>query len=319
MNATRREFFRGAGLAATGLAAGCCTAGMSGGSAGQKLPRTFSLNAGGQLLLPWEGLAEPVRFVLIGDTHFGFRDSRDDRYADNYRRMGGCQPELEVLERALKRAKKDKADLVVCVGDNISFPTLANVEKLHGALEGCGVPWIYVAGNHDWHFEGDEGSDLEQRARWIEKRLKPLYRGANPLCYSKVVKGVRFVMIDNSLYHVLPEQLAFWEREIAKGDPTILMTHVPIWTEGWDYWTCGCPDWGAKIDPCWKIERRERWAERQCAESFAFRDSVLRAPNLIAAFSGHIHTLMMARGAVNQFSVPCARKGDHFDVTIVPA
>ena len=318
MNATRREFFRGAGLAATGLAAGCCTAGMSGGTTGQKLPRTFSLNAGGQLLLPWEGLAEPVRFVLIGDTHFGFRDSRDDRYADNYRRMGGCQPELEVLERALKRAKKGKADLVVCVGDNISFPTLANVEKLHGALEGCGVPWIYVAGNHDWHFEGDEGSDLEQRARWIEKRLKPLYQGANPLCYSKVVKGVRFVMIDNSLYHVLPEQLAFWKAEAAKGDPVALCMHIPLWTKGYSITTCGHPDWGAATDPYWKIERRQRWAERLMPSTYEFREAVLSTPNLVGVFTGHEHRVQVSQlenGAL-MFTTAANSLGNSLEVVV---
>ena len=28
--------------------------------------------------------------------------------------------------------------------------------------------------------------------------------------YARMVKGVRMVMIDNSAYHVTPEQLAFW-------------------------------------------------------------------------------------------------------------
>lgn len=316
MDFSRRNFMM-ASLAALG---GCKLADGH-DAAGRAYQADFAYGpAKGKLLLKVKGLRESVRLCVLGDSHLGLHDERDDAYAEHYKRMAQVPGDPQKFSETLALAKKSKADLVMLLGDIISFPTYKNIEFVRGELERSGVDWMYVAGNHDWHFEGVPGTDIEQRREWLPARLGTFYpKGADPLGYSRVVKGVRIVAIDDSVYHILPEQLAFWEREIATGDPTILMTHAPIWTEGWNYWTCGCPDWGAKIDPCWKIERRERWAERQCAESFAFRDSVLRAPNLIAAFSGHIHALMMARGAVNQFSVPSARKGDHFDVTIVPA
>ena len=316
MDFSRRNF-----MVASLAALGGCKLGEGHDACGRAYPADFAYGPQkGKLLLKVKGIRESVRLCVLGDSHLGLHDARDDAYADNYRRMAKGPGDPQKFSETLDRAKKDKADLVMLLGDIISFPAHKNVEFVRSELDRSGVDWMYVAGNHDWHFEGVPGTDVEQRRKWLPARLGPLYPpGTNPLGYSRVVKGIRIVAIDDTVYHILPEQLAFWESEIAKGDPTILMTHIPVWTEGWDYWTCGSPDWGAKIDPCWQIERRERWAERQAAESFAFRDSVLRAPNLIAAFSGHIHTLMMARGAVNQFSVPCARKGDHFDVTIVPA
>lgn len=81
----------------------------------------------------------------------------------------------------------------------------------------CGVPWLYTAGNHYWHFEGDEGSDAEQRARWIEKRLLPLCKGEDPMAYAKKVGGVRFLMIDNSTYNVDGRQLEF-RRAVDEAD-----------------------------------------------------------------------------------------------------
>lgn len=316
MDCSRRNF-----MVASLAALGGCKLGDGGDADGRAYPADFAYGPQkGKLLLKVKGIRESVRLCVLGDSHLALHDARDDAYADNYKRMAKGPGDPQKFSETLSQAKKDKADLVMLLGDIISFPAHKNVEFVRSELDRSGVDWMYVAGNHDWHFEGVPGTDIEQRRKWLPERLGPLYPpGTNPLGYSRVVKGIRIVAIDDTVYHILPEQLAFWESEIAKGDPTILMTHIPVWTEGWDYWTCGSPDWGAKIDPCWQIERRERWAERQAAESFAFRDSVLRAPNLIAAFSGHIHTLMMARGAVNQFSVPCARKGDHFDVTIVPA
>lgn len=316
MGLSRRNF-----MVASLAALGGCKLGDGGDGCGRAYPADFAYGPQkGKLLLKVKGIRESVRLCVLGDSHLALHDARDEAYADNFKRMAKGPGDPQKFSETLAQAKKDKADLVMLLGDIISFPARKNVEFVRSELDRSGVDWMYVAGNHDWHFEGVPGTDVEQRRKWLPARLGPLYpRGADPLGYSRVVKGIRIVAIDDTVYHILPEQLAFWEREIARGDPTILMTHIPIWTEGWDYWTCGSPDWGAKVDPCWQIERRERWAERQAAESFAFRDSVLRAPNLIAAFSGHIHTLMMARGAVNQFSVPCARKGDHFDVTIVPA
>ncbi len=313
MKTSRRDFI--GATAAFAAAAGCTGPRCSIG----KTNRPFSLDGRCTLRMPVAGLKEPVNFLVVGDTHFNFHDGRDDAYADNYKRMARSPAPRDALAKAMKRAREAQADIVLLVGDIISFPTLANIDHLRAELDRCGLPWLYVAGNHDWHFEGDSGSDIEQRARWAESRLKPFYQGENPIMYSRVVKGVRMVMIDNSVYHVLPEQLAFWKQEAAKGDPIALFMHIPLWLEGWNITTCGHPDWGAATDPYWEIERRERWAEKLMPSTYAFREAVINTPNLVGVFTGHKHKLMVgqSRNALF-FSVPWNRDGSCMEVRLSP-
>ena len=78
------------------------------------------------------------------------------------------------------------------------------------------ISYRYIAGNHDWHFEGS-GPDIPQpelRRRWI-KKLAPLYAGENPDGYSVQAGGANFVLIDNSANEISKEQLAFFKSELA--------------------------------------------------------------------------------------------------------
>ena len=277
--------------------------------------KSFS-HDGRVLRMPWSGLTEPARLCVIGDTHLSLCDARDADHEIHCFRMGGRSDPKKKAEiqrhftRTLARAGEGQVDLIVLVGDIVSFPSLANVEFVRSSLDACGVPWIYVAGNHDWHFEGEEGSDLAQRERWTKTRLAPLYQGENPLMSSRMVKGVRVVMIDNSAYHVLPEQVTFWRQEAAKGDPVCLCMHIPFWQPGWDVTTCACPEWGSATDPYWRIERRQRWADRLMPSTFAFREAVLSTPNLVGVFAGHEHVDQFVRDrGQNLFTVAANRTG----------
>ena len=307
----RRDFLRfGAGGAAL-VATGCVS--TSGGAP----DKAYSFDMKDGMRIPWPGLAKPLRLWMVADTHFGLHDARDDEHADHYRRMAQYGAKKEPFEKMMAAAKAAKPDALVLLGDNISFPTHANVEYLKTALENCGLPWLYIAGNHDWHFEGEAGSDLEQREKWTKSRLAPLYQGESPLAYSRMVNGVRIVMVDNSLYHVLPEQVAFWKAEAAKGDPICLCMHIPFWQPGWSVTTCACPTWGAATDPYWEIERRQRWAEKLMPSTFEFRDAVLATPNLVGVFAGHHHNWQFARErGQNLFTVVSNRTGQFLDVTI---
>ena len=291
----RREFIGGA--AAT-LAAGCAGVRPAARGAAGGCGYSFDQQAG--LRLPGRGLAEPLRFWVIADSHLNLRDERDARYAEGIKWIGGewggkitCR---EAFLKILDAAKKQKPDLLVLPGDIVSFPTLANVEFAKRELDACGIPWIYVAGNHDWHIRLEKGTPEELRRKWTVERLAPLYQGANPQFGSRVVKGVRFILIDNSLNNVTDEQTAFFLAEAAKGDPVCLCMHVPFWHEGWGTDTCACPVW----------EKRERkWEEfifgaprgdRQDESTFAFRRAVEATSNLIGVFAGHMHRWQLAQG-----------------------
>ena len=210
------------------------------------------------------------RFMVVGDSHLSIDDARGEpfrqysgRMAKPYRsathfRTGRPIASPDGFEYALAEAKKLKVDLLALVGDIVSFPTEAGVEYVRRRLDESGLNWMYISGNHDWHYEGLPGTEMALRAEWTKKRLAPLYQGADPMMASRVVKGIRFVFIDNSLYEILPEQLAFWKQEAAKDEPVALMMHIPLYMPGYGPREAGCahPEWGAKVDPHWKIERR---------------------------------------------------------------
>ena len=282
---------------------------------------SFSYDGNSGLRIEVSGLEEEVIVYGASDTHLALHDGRDNKHAGNYARMAQWPGSTDGFAEMLSAAKHAKADLVALTGDTISFPSHANVEFVSRALRENEIDWVYTAGNHDWHFEGVAGSDVQQRAKWTQLRLLPLYPGkVDPLMYSKVVKGVRFVAIDNSVYHIAKKQLAFWRREAAKGDPTVLLMHVPLWVEGFGIYTCGNPSWGADSDEIWQIERRERWAPRQSPESFALREAVLNTPNVVAVITGHIHRPLFAceRGKF-LFSMPSSAGGRHWTLRLVPA
>ena len=290
----RREFIGGA--AAT-LAAGCVDMRPAARDIADGCGYSFDPQVG--LRLPGRGLAEPVRFWVVADSHLNLRDERDAQYAENCKwisgEWGGKITCREAFLKILKDAKEQRPDLLVMAGDMINFPTLANIEFAKRELDACGIPWIYVAGNHDWHLRYEPGKPEDLRRKWTTTRMAPLYQGANPQFASRVVKGVRFVMIDNSLHNVTPEQTAFFRAEAAKGGPVCLVQHIPFWHEGWGYDTCACPDWG-KRDRTWEIQLLGApRADRQDESTFAFRCAVESTPNLVGVFAGHMHRWQFAQ------------------------
>ena len=272
------------------------------------------------------------RFMVVGDSHLTLDDARGEpfrqysgRMAKPYRsalhfRTGRPIASPDGFEYALAEAKKMKVDFLALVGDIVSFPSEAGVEYVRRRLDESGLNWMYISGNHDWHYEGLPGTEMALRAEWTRKRLAPLYQDADPMMASRVVKGIRFVFIDNSTYEILPEQLAFWKQEAAKGEPVALMMHIPLYMPGYGPREAGCahPEWGAKIDPYFKIERRPQWPEAGHTQTtLAFREAVFSTPNLLGVFVGHDHRHMFAfdRGHVQCVTAANA-DGSFLDVRV---
>ena len=174
----------------------------------------------------------------------------------------------------------------------MSFPSLANVEFVKEKMDLTETPYFYSCGNHDWHYEGLPGSEKELRDQWIEKRLKQLYpEGVDPLCYSRIVKGVNLLLIDDSINEILPRQLEFLRAELAKNLPTLVFLHIPLFAPERDLdYAIGHPDFNDVHDRYWESERRPRWPrEGHTAVTYDFRDELVNAKNVLGVFAGHVH------------------------------
>ncbi|MEM9143269.1 MAG: metallophosphoesterase, partial [Bacteroidota bacterium] len=190
-----------------------------------------------------------------------------------------------------------------------------------GKLKDTGIPYIYVAGNHDWHYEGMDGPLDVLRDTWITNRLLPLYQGNHPLMTAYDVKGIRFLAVDNSTYGINADQLAFFLEQVATDLPLVLLVHIPMYAPGKNVsFGCGNPNWGAATDRNYKIERRPKWPESGHTQTtLDFHKAVFNAPNLLGVFSGHIHqnSIEIIKGKPQIVSDDNA-SGGYLDIDFLP-
>lgn len=115
-------------------------------------------------------IKESINIFHITDTHLFKEDERGIPFQEFSGRMSKAynktthfqtrkktNPE-ETFVKTLKLAKEAKADLITLVGDLFSFPFEIAIEWVLKRLKETGIPYIYTAGNHDWHYEGMDGT-----------------------------------------------------------------------------------------------------------------------------------------------------------------
>ena len=246
---------------------------------------------------------KPTRIFHITDTHLALSDERENPFMIYSERMGNAYKLnkhfetgeditcIQSFEKTLQKAKDQKADFLALTGDIFSFPSEAAVEWAFQKLKETEIPFGYIAGNHDWHYEGMEGSSRSLRETWANERLKPMYQANNYLFAAYHVNGVKMVFIDNSTYEIEPEQLEFFRQQSGSGIPMVLFMHIPLYMPGRSLgYGCANPQWGEETDRGFEIERREKWRKGGHTQTtFSFYDEVFKAPNLIAVFAGHTH------------------------------
>lgn len=299
----RRSFFKKTTTALTGL--GFTTSSFA-KTTNQKIKKPFKVCATidqNNVFFYSEVINESIKVVHIADTHLFKDDERGIPYQEYSNRMAKAynqtthfetriktNPE-EAFEKALAFAKEANADVITLIGDIFSFPSEAAIEWVQSKLEDTGIPYIYTAGNHDWHYEGMEGTLESLRDTWIEKRLLPFYQGNHPLMSAYEIKGIRFLAIDNSTYQINEAQLAFFIEQVASGLPLVLLVHIPMYAPGKKIsFGCGNPNWGAATDRSFELERRPKWPESGHTQTtLNFHKEVFNAPNLLGIFAGHIH------------------------------
>ena len=186
---------------------------------------TFSKD-GNRLRFYQKEVTESFSCLFIADTHLFKDDERGNEFTLYSGRMAKAynktkhfltgeetHPEKAFVE-TLQIAKKQNISLLILAGDIFSFPSEAAITFVMDELQKVGIPYLFTAGNHDWHYEGMPGSSDYLRETWIKKRLTPLYQGENPLYAVRKINGIRILTIDNSTYEIKEEQLSFFKEQI---------------------------------------------------------------------------------------------------------
>lgn len=92
---------------------------------------------------------DPTKLFVLGDTHIGFRHRPPSDKAPWARTIDG----REIFVRCLDRARKEKVDGVIHVGDvfdhhNTEEDRNLVSEEIHRTVS-AGIPFYYIFGNHD--------------------------------------------------------------------------------------------------------------------------------------------------------------------------
>lgn len=73
-------------------------------------------------------------------------------------------PAVVAFEQQVAEAVEVGADLIVLTGDNVNFPSERAVTHMVSVLEGSGIPWAFISGNHDWVCMLQPSSAVPQRS-----------------------------------------------------------------------------------------------------------------------------------------------------------
>jgi predicted MPP superfamily phosphohydrolase len=246
------------------------------------------------------GLRKECKILQISDAHISIADESEkdfDQYGQRMHNAFKSVKHYQTGETGLTTDRfaelitygmKENVDLLALSGDILNYPSPVSVKFVKSQLERSGLPHMYTAGNHDWHYEGMEGTADELRDYWCKKNLQSLYSG-NIYTSSAMVGDINVVMIDNSTYQVNEEQLLFFRKERDKGYPIALIVHIPVYLPGMSM-SCGHPDWGWESDRGFEIERRQRWPKTgNLPSTVEFVREVVSSPHVVGTFAGHWH------------------------------
>jgi hypothetical protein len=323
----RRNFIQTAAAAAAGTAITT----QAGAEALLDQQKRFSLDQN-KVKIYSSACTAPVKVLLVSDTHLWMDDQRGEPFTQYSGRMAKAYNQTthfqtgqptnpnESFEKMIALGKTSNVDLLALPGDLFSFPSEAAIDWVTRQLNESRLPFQYAAGNHDWHYEGMEGTSVNLRKQWCESRLKPLYQGEHPLMTVKEIQGVRFVTLDNSIYEILPEQLSFFREQLRTGKPIVLFVHIPLYAPGRSMgFGCGHPQWGWDADRGFTVERRPRWPRTgHTATTMDFHKEVFAAPNLLGIFAGHTHkqSLDVVNG-IPQFVTAANAMGGFMEIEVL--
>ena len=278
-------------------------------------------------------VSDTVRLMVFADTHLWMSDEREEPYREYSARMAGAYHSVkhfqtgaqttpeESFVATIRLAQQRGVDAIAMLGDIVSYPSERAIEWVGEVLDTVAIPCYYTSGNHDWHYEGMEGSSESLRETWRAERLMSLVGDNDPDAYAVEVGDVRLLLVDDSNYKITPEQRDAVAAEVKSGKPFILLHHIPLYAPSRSVsFGIGHPDWSAATDKNYKIERREQWpAQGHTEVDYEFYDLATSAPNLLASIAGHVHSygVDIINGRPH-YTVGANAQGAYYIVNIMP-
>lgn len=243
-----------------------------------------------------EGLPRALTLLHITDSHVALADDRDpdalaylaEDQARHAERTPSNVPADQLLQHALRHAHDIGADCTALTGDIIQYPSRAALDYLADGFHSLTNPYLYTLGNHDWYFPHLDWNDGTRQSHY------PHFAGLtdpSPAAQKLDLDGIRLLAIDNSNYHMSPEQLSFLRQQLDTPFPCLLFVHIPIalptlMPEVFAVWQ----DPIVMAAEGWSAAGREKWGIREDDDStLAARDLLAQAGNLAAIFCGHVH------------------------------
>ena len=278
-------------------------------------------------------VSDTVCLMVFADTHLWMSDEREEPYREYSARMAGAYHSVKHFQTGAQTtpeesfvatiglAQQRDVDAIAMLGDIVSYPSERAIEWVGEVLDTVAIPCYYTSGNHDWHYEGMEGSSESLREKWRGERLMSLFGDNDPDAYAVEVGDVRLLLVDDSNYKITPEQRDAVAAEVKSGKPFILLHHIPLYAPSRSVsFGIGHPDWSAATDKNYKIERREQWpAEGHTEADYEFYNLATSAPNLLASIAGHVHSygVDIIHGRPH-YTVGANAQGAYYIVNIMP-
>lgn len=264
-----------------------------------------------------KGIEKPLKVLQITDAHISLALPTDPEVASygkgiykshskaKHFQTGETVKPKEMFKELLELAVNEKVDLIVLTGDIVNYPEQSSIEFVYNELKKTGIPFIYVTGNHDWHYSGIPGDLPSIREEWIEKSLKPLYQGKNPSYSSTVINNINFVAIDNSIgAKVDEEQLKFFIKQKRRNLPIVLLMHLAINPN--NIWNN--PNNNSKTERTSKVKTDKTIPND--VSTAKFHKEILKMEDIVI-LSGHFHNkdeVDMTNGMVQFITMPGERK-----------
>lgn len=273
-----------------------------------------------ETIIAIEGLPHALTLLHITDSHMAAADQRDPdalEHAAHFQalfeeRTPNNVPAQQLFQEALTHSNKINADATLLTGDIIHFPSHAALELIAQGVQSLQNPYLYTLGNHDWHFPHLDWNDDTRQAHY--PRFNHLTNNT-PTGQVLDLPGLRLITLDNSNYHITPEQLSLLRQQLSTDTPCLLFIHIPI----------AIPTLIPAVVEVWKepivmaaegwlAAGQKKWRVYDNDESTLACHKLLteEAQNLVGIFCGHVHFShadAVHPGCVQYVTKPCFEGG----------